>query len=560
VLLAVAPPMLAIKLDSRGTEDAVQRVSALAIREIDPRCGHFACSTPGPEKRRRSRRLVLVSNSSQSRSTKMAICRRQLSVAVSTWSEVRCRTWTRYSQHGGSHAMTSHSVRRLIPACILSAATVAALVAPGAASAGTLGAQCSGSNITGQGATVLKIAQQTVWDPDFNISGASHACNGTQGTKAKPEVKYNSTGSGLGLESWGANGSATTNFSASNAWVSTDEPPNSEQISQIEAHGATKTLETLPVLQGSIAIIVNLPAGCTGSSKTNAHRIVFNNVTLEKIFAGEITQWSQIEDNEDKLSGKTCNAATAITPVVRPDEAGTTHILKKYLGLINGGSFETEKGETKTWDEVSEGLENVTWPKAASVVRPAKTGDSAEIAKVAETPGSIGYGSLVNARSNKSFAPPGGGSGKARFWAELQNNGTATTGTITYAEPSTNGDVEATGKANCAGEEYANGESPFPPPSVLQPWNEVNTKVTEKNYTLCGLTYVLAFTEYSKYAETSLEEATTVNNFVNFMLGTNTTKGSEGGQVLINSAHDYLALPAGAVLTDAQKGAEKIKY
>jgi ABC-type phosphate transport system substrate-binding protein len=456
--------------------------------------------------------------------------------------------------------MTSLSARRLVPTCILSAGIVAALVAPGAASASTLGTQCSGSTITGQGSSLQKLAQQTVWDPDFNISGASHACNGTQGTKAKPEVKYNSTGSGLGLESWGANESATTNFSASNAWVSTDEPPNSEQISQIEAHGATKTLETLPVLQGAVAIIVNLPAGCTGSSKTNAHRIVFNNVTLEKIYAGEITKWSQIEDNEDKLSGKGCNPATAITPVVRFDGSGTTHIFKKYLGLISEASFETEKAETKDWNEISEGTENTTWPKAANVVKPTAGGGGALVSKVAETPGSIGYANLADARNNKSFAPPTGGSGKARFWAELQNDGTATTGTITYAEPSTNGDVEATGKANCAGEEYANGASPFPPPGVLQPWNEVTTKTTEKNYSLCGLTYVLAFTEYSKYAETSLEEATTVNNFVNFMLGTNTTKGSEGGQILINSAHDYLALPAGAVLTDAQKGAEKIKY
>jgi ABC-type phosphate transport system substrate-binding protein len=455
--------------------------------------------------------------------------------------------------------MTFLFARRLIPACILSAAMVAALVAPGAASAGTLGTQCSGSNIVGQGASVLKIAQQTVWNPDFNISGAGHACNGTQGTKAKPTVTYNSTSSGAGLESWGVNG-ATPNYEASNAWVSTDEPPNSSQKAEIEAHGAAGTLETLPVLQTAIAIIVNLPVGCVGSSKVYAHRLVLDNVTLEEIFRGTITKWSQITDNEDKLSGKSCNAETAITPVVRPDEAGTTHILKKYLNLINGGSFETEKAEPKDWSEVSEGTENTTWPKAANVVRPAKTGDSAEIAKVAETAGSIGYGSLVNVRGNKSFAPPTGGAGKARFWVGVQNDGTETTGTITYAEPASNGDVEASGNANCVGEEYANGKNPFPPPSVLEPWNEVNTKVTEKNYTLCGLIYTLAFTEYSKYPGTSLEEATSVNNFVNFVLGTNTTKGSEGGQTLISSHHDYLALPAGAVLTDAQKGAEKIKY
>jgi ABC-type phosphate transport system substrate-binding protein len=456
--------------------------------------------------------------------------------------------------------MTSLFARRLIPACILSAATVAALVAPGVASAtGKLGAQCSGSNITGQGASVLKIAQQTVWDPDFNISGNAKACNGTQGTTAEPKVEYTSTGSGAGLESWGVNGHAG-DFEASNAWVSTDEPPNSTQKAEIEAHGAAGTLETLPVLQGSLAIIVNLPAGCTATSKSpSPGRLVFNNVTLEKIFRGTITKWSEVTDAGDKLAGTGCNPETAIQPVVRPDDAGTTHIFKKYLRLINGGSFETEKAETKTWNEVSEGTENTTWPKAANVVRPAKTGDSAEIVKVAETAGSIGYGSLVNTRSNKSFTPPIGGGKQARFWTEIQNNGIGTTGTITYAEPAANSDVEAVGNANCVGEEYANGESPFPPPSVLEPWNEVTTKTKEKNYTLCGLTYALAFTEYSKYPGTSLEEATTVQNFLRFVVGTSTTKGAEGGQALINK-HDYLALPSGAVLTDTLNGVENIKY
>jgi ABC-type phosphate transport system substrate-binding protein len=456
--------------------------------------------------------------------------------------------------------MTSLFARRLIPACILSAATVVALVAPGAASAaGKLGAQCSGTSIVGQGSTLQKLAQATVWDPDFNTSGNAHACNETQGTKAKPTIGYNSTGSGAGLESWGANGSTTTNFEASNAWVSTDEPPNSLQIEQIEAHGAAGTLETLPVLQGSVAIIVNLPEGCTPSSKSSfPNRMVLNNVTLEGIYSGTITKWSQITESGDKLSGKTCNAETAIKPVVRRDGSGTTHIFKRYLGLINSESFETENAETKGWNEISEGTENTTWPKAANVLRETGEGGGALVKTVAETPSSIGYANLADARSNKSFTPPLGGASKAHFWAPLQNDGISTEGTITYADPAGNSDVAAVGNANCGAEAYANGKNPFPPPGVLEAWNEVTTKVTEKNYTLCGLSYVLAFTEYSKYPGTSLQEATTVNNFVNFVLGSNAAKGAEGGQTLI-ALHDYLALPPGAVLTDAQKGATNIK-
>ncbi len=453
--------------------------------------------------------------------------------------------------------MTSLSARRILPACILSAAAMAALVAPGAASAaGKLGPKCSGSNITGQGSTLQKLAQVSVWEPDFNTTNAGFACNGTQGTKGKPTIGYNSTGSGPGLESWGANGSATTNFSATNAWVSTDEPPNSKQIEEIEAHGGnTETLETIPVLQGAVAVIVNLPTGCTGTSKSSfPARIVLNNVTLEKIYRGTITKWSEITDSEDKLSGKGCNAATPITPVVRFDGSGTTHIFKKYLGLINKETFETEKAEPKTWDEVSEGTENTTWPSAAHVVKPAAGGGGELVKKVAETPSSIGYANLADARSNKSFNPPIGGGSKPRFWAPLQNNGLGTTGTITYADPSSNGESEAVGNANCASTAYANGANPFPPPGVQQPWNEVTTKVTEKNYTLCGLTYALAFTEYSKYPGTTLQEATTVQNFLTYVLGI----GTEGGQTLIKT-HDYLALPSGAVETEALTGAENIK-
>jgi ABC-type phosphate transport system substrate-binding protein len=459
--------------------------------------------------------------------------------------------------------MTFLSARRLVPTCILSAVTAAVLVAPGAASA-SIGEQCSGSNITGQGSSLQKLAQQTVWDGDFNTTTATRACSGTQGSKGKPTITYTSTGSGAGLESWGANGALTTNYTATNAWVSTDEPPNPAQKAEIEAHGKTEisdpgTVLTVPVLQGAVAVIVNLPAGCEGTSKVNAHRIVFNNVTLEKIYRGTLTKWSEVTDNEDKLvaqKGKTCNPETPITPIARKDGSGTTHIFKKYLDLINNGTLETEKAESKTWTEISEGTENTTWPKAANVVKPEATGGGALVTKVAETPSSIGYANLADARSNKSFTPPTGGPFTSRFWTEIQNNGTATTGTITYAEPATNGESETTANANCASTEYTNGaEVPFPPASVTEAWNEVTTSTTEKNYPLCGLTYALSLHSYSKYPGTTLQEATTAENFLYYVLGV----GPQGGQSLIAN-HDYLALPSGPVLTEATAGVEKIRF
>ena len=57
------------------------------------------------------------------------------------------------------------------------------------------------------------------------------------------------------------------------------------------------------MLQGAVAIIVNLPAGCIPSSKSAfPGRLVLNNVTLEKIFHGTITKWSEITEDGDKVS------------------------------------------------------------------------------------------------------------------------------------------------------------------------------------------------------------------------------------------------------------------
>ena len=92
------------------------------------------------------------------------------------------------------------STRRIVSACAVSAATVAALVLPGAASA-AVGAQCSGVPITAQGSSLQAVAQQEIWGPGFHTTGASLACDGSQGSKGRPTITYSSTGSGAGLRS-----------------------------------------------------------------------------------------------------------------------------------------------------------------------------------------------------------------------------------------------------------------------------------------------------------------------------------------------------------------------
>jgi ABC-type phosphate transport system substrate-binding protein len=444
--------------------------------------------------------------------------------------------------------------RRLAPACMLSAVTVAALAAPGAANAAP-GPQCSGTAITAQGSSLQKDAQINVWTKQFNLSEKSKvACAGgsKQGTGQKPTVTYTSTGSGAGLEAWGVNG-ATPNYAA-NAFVGTDEPPNATQISEIEAHETTlvpQTVESIPVVQESVALIIHLPEGCVAETKYKKEkRLALNNATLEKIYRGTIKNWSEVTDDGDTITGCTPGA---IQPVARFDQSGTTHIFKRYLHLIDPSNFTDEKSGSTDWNTVSEGSLNTDWPQAANVVKPAAKGGGELIAKVLATPGAIGYVNIAEARLNAKFVPPAGGAGTNNFWALLQNNGTATTGKLKYADPAANGEVAALDEANCKNTEYTNGVEPFPPASVLEPWNEVTTRTIQKKYPLCGLTYDLAFTSFGAYGGTSLGEATTAHDYLTFVVD---AKGG-GGQKVI-SGHDYLALPKGKVLTEAESGATKI--
>jgi ABC-type phosphate transport system substrate-binding protein len=452
------------------------------------------------------------------------------------------------------------SALRLSAMCAVSVLAATLLAVPGTAGA-SLGAQCSGANITGQGANVLKNAH-AVWDPGFNTASSKAACAGLkgQGTLQKPTVTYTTSSAAVGLESWGANGHVGTNFSLTNAFIGASEPPNVTQKGEIESAESTSTPNTLlsiPTVQTAIAVIVNLPTGCVATSTKDKGRLVLNNVTLEKIFRGTTTKWSEIKDGGDSISGTGCNAVSPIIPVVRLDGAGTTHIFKKYLSLIDPSTFTDEKETAESWNATSEGTLNTDWPKGANVVRPAKTGDTAIDAKVAETPGSISYTTFAEARANGSFAsaPGTGGPGTARFWVPIQNTGVATTGKAKYADPSSNGDVGTPANANCKKTEYTNGEVQFPPSSAQNAWDEVTTRTTEKAYPLCSIVVELAFTNYSLYPGTTLEEATTVANFLSFVVN---SKGG-GGQKLVND-HDYLALPKGKVLEEAQKGASLIGF
>ena len=520
--------------------------------------------------------------------------------------------------------MTSLSARRILPACVVSVAALAALMAPGMAGATTLpktdkGAKCSGSNVEGLGSTFQAPAQE-VWTglkpPAKGFDQSTVGCN-----SGSPTVVYNQSasadrGSGACIKDFGAG--ATPKYKEF-PFCGTDEAPNPTVKDEMELHAKTEpgyegdALETLPVAQGAEAIIVHLPSGCVAASEpevsgkvTKLGRLVLDADTLEGIYRGTIKTWAEVESHQGAGHGKdtvTCKEETkkgdTIRPVVRLDKSGTTHIFKEWLGQVFTGTWAAEEfnepeggatpkcgtikaaGELVTWSQVAEGCENQRWPAAANVLRPAvpNTGNGGVIKEVNATESSIGYADLAFARDEGDFsakcpvgkkAPECSGEQKKgtalkvgeqneRFWAEVQNN-EPSSATPTYAEPASNGDVEKAANSNCAGTVYiAKTGEVFPPKSTRETWFATKAQVVQKKYSICGLTYDLALRQYYYFlapegvsAASSVNIATTVGNYLEYVLS---TKTEGGGKELKN--HDYEALPAN-VLKEAQLGAEEI--
>jgi ABC-type phosphate transport system substrate-binding protein len=454
--------------------------------------------------------------------------------------------------------MHSLSARRVLSACAISAASAAALLAPSVASAKAPPSACvNGVSITGQGSSLQAPQQINVWTKAFD--GASTKDFGCGGLAGAPTVTYVSSSSGTGLRSWGAEapaeGEPFVGFEATNAFIGVDEPPNEEQLTALDGQESVqpegeKSVESIPVAQAAVALIVHLPEGCTASSTTVGaeSRLVLTDAELEGIYQGTITKWGELNAGGDKV---TC-PEEPITVVVREDGSGTTHIIKRFLGQLNpSGSFEYETGKSATWGELSEGGLNKKWPLATKVVKPENKGGGEEANKVNSTPGSIGYLNLFEARA-KGFENEGANKSN-KFWVEVQNTAKGTK--FTYEDPSTTGDEKGSSSSNCNKESYvvAGSTEPFPPENTLLPWDKVTTNPSEKkSYPLCGLTYDIAFKNYFSVPGTTKGEEETVKQYLQYITD------KKGGQATL-AGNDYLALPAN-VLSRADAGAAEINY
>jgi ABC-type phosphate transport system substrate-binding protein len=430
---------------------------------------------------------------------------------------------------------------RGLRASLLAGATVVAL-ALGGLDAGSASAalECNGNNITGQGASLQKVIQQEVWKPGFE----GGICN--KGTF--PTITYNSTGSGAGLKEWnhdGKKGSINTGL----AWISTDDAPTAEQITNITSVAGGASLLTIPVVQTAISVVANPPAGCEIEKITN--------IDLEAVFRGSYLTWSKIST----ASGE-CNSP--ITRVVRKDGSGTTYQFKNYLSKINKGGLPCTSGGTEgkaSWKELEPitngetGAPNTTWPEScpptktlSTLLKPAANGGGEVVKTVVATPGSIGYAALPDAKANG-----------APVVLAIQNNGQK-------IEGATYGEAEAEGQtANCSQASYevpANARNVFGSTALNVDWSKVfgaNPGIGGSGYPICTITYALSFKGY-KAAGFGFKNYVTVHDYLKEYV-----VAAAGQEAAKTSGKYYAPLPTAEkprfdVLGAAQFAASKMSY
>ena len=241
------------------------------------------------------------------------------------------------------------SARRALSAGVVAAASVAAFALPSAASAALPG-HCKGTSTEGAGSS-FQLEAEEIWKKGFNTNKAG--C-----TKAgeNPTIGYRSIGSGAGYKEWTKK--SCTARSASSAPTTRSTRRKKRPLKQRPTPAKNRNSMTIPIEQGAVAIVVNLPAGCTANSTVASGRLAINQETLEGIYKGTVTKWSQIVGDEgtgNELKGTCVPSEDAIIPVVRNDSSGTTHIFKKSLFNNDQEKLANESGGENTWGELAEG-------------------------------------------------------------------------------------------------------------------------------------------------------------------------------------------------------------
>jgi phosphate transport system substrate-binding protein len=140
-------------------------------------------------------------------------------------------------------------------------------------------------------------------------------------------VNYDPVGSGGGREQFIAGGKVS--FAGSDAYL------EGKELAAAQKRCGGAVVE-IPAYISPIAVVFNLP----GVDSVN-----LSPQTIGAIFAGDITRWDDPAITADNADVDLPD--TAITPVHRSDESGTTENFTSYLEAASGGSW--SHGTVETW-------------------------------------------------------------------------------------------------------------------------------------------------------------------------------------------------------------------
>lgn len=176
-------------------------------------------------------------------------------------------------------------------------------------------------------------------------------------------INYDASGSGAGVQQFTAGG---TDFAASDAALD----PTKGEVAAAKKRCAANPIE-VPNFVSPIAVIFNLP---------KVTKLNLDAKTVAEIFSGKITKWDAQQIKA--LNAGTALPNTAINPVHRSDDSGTTKNFTDYLSQAAQGS----------------------WTYPADKVWPLKSGEGANgtsglVAAVKSGSGSIGYADAGQAGS-----------------------------------------------------------------------------------------------------------------------------------------------------------------
>jgi len=183
-------------------------------------------------------------------------------------------------------------------------------------------------------------------------------------TGGRITVNYQSIGSGGGIRQFTEQ---TVMFGMSEAFL------NDTQLAAIAEAGGGIAFN-LPITLGDVVVTYNLPGVQTG--------LIFDGFTIAAIFLGEITRWN--DPQIALLNPGVRLPPLPITVVHRSDGSGTTNIFTSYLSKVSAA-----------WAERVGFATSVNWPTGIG-----GNGNEGVAGVIQNTPGAIGYNSLVYAALN----------------------------------------------------------------------------------------------------------------------------------------------------------------